>query len=392
MTAIRATASAPQWRAYWRPLASLAAIGDEWRVLAARALQPNVFYEPDFALPAAAVFGENAGAVLVRGDDGTLRGLFPTRHDHYRYPVLPGAAAGWTHPYAPLGLPLIDRDCAPEVLKAWLAHLCDEQGLRFLLLPLVPDDGAVAQALRDSLRERGLLCAAFGSHRRALLAPGEERDSYIARAINAKTRKELARKQRRLSDLGEVAHDAATDPLAVRAALQDFLALEEKGWKGRAGTAAAQDTALRRFIESAVVGLARRGQARADSLSVSGQPVAVTVLLRSGTCAWLWKIAYDEAVARLSPGVQLTRDVTAALLRDETLATTDSCATADHPMIDHLWRERLALSDLLISLRPNDHAAFRIACSLEALRRNARNAARFIRDKVVRPARAADGG
>jgi CelD/BcsL family acetyltransferase involved in cellulose biosynthesis len=392
MTAIRATASTPQWRAYWRPLASLAAIGDEWRVLAARALQPNVFYEPDFALPAAAVFGESAGAVLVRGDDGTLRGLFPTRHDHYRYPVLPGAAAGWTHPYAPLGTPLIDRDCAPDVLNAWLAHLSGEQGLRFLLLPLLPDDGAVAAALRDCLRERGLPQAAFGSHRRAMLAPGQGREDYVVHAVNAKMRKELARKQRRLSDLGEVAHDAATDPLAVRAALQDFLALEEKGWKGRAGTATAQDTALRHFMESVVVGLARRGQARADSLSVSGQPVAITVLLRSGACAWLWKIAYDEAFARLSPGMQLTRDITAALLRDETLAATDSCATADHPMIDHLWRERLALSDLLISLRPNDHSAFKVACSLEALRRNARNAARFIRDKVVRPARAADGG
>jgi CelD/BcsL family acetyltransferase involved in cellulose biosynthesis len=250
----------------------------------------------------------------------------------------------------------------------------------------------VAAALRDCLRERGRPQAAFGSHRRAMLAPGQGREDYVVHAVNAKMRKELARKQRRLSDLGEVAHDAATDPLAVRAALQDFLALEEKGWKGRAGTATAQDTALRHFMESVVVGLARRGQARADSLSVSGQPVAITVLLRSGACAWLWKIAYDEAFARLSPGMQLTRDITAALLRDETLAATDSCATADHPMIDHLWRERLALSDLLISLRPNDHSAFKVACSLEALRRNARNAARFIRDKVVRPARAADGG
>jgi hypothetical protein len=97
-------------------------------------------------------------------------------------------------------------------------------------------------------------------------------------------------------------------------------------------------------MESAVVGLARRGQARADSLSVSGQPVAVTVLLRSGACAWLWKIAYDETFARLSPGVQLTLDITADLLRDEMLAAADSCATPDHPMIDHLWRERLALS------------------------------------------------
>ena len=38
---------------------------DEWRDLARRALEPNVFYDPAFALAAAPVFGADAGAVLV---------------------------------------------------------------------------------------------------------------------------------------------------------------------------------------------------------------------------------------------------------------------------------------------------------------------------------------
>ena len=37
----------------WRWLADLVAVTDEWRELAARALEPNVFYEPAFALPPA---------------------------------------------------------------------------------------------------------------------------------------------------------------------------------------------------------------------------------------------------------------------------------------------------------------------------------------------------
>jgi hypothetical protein len=40
----------------WRPLAELASIAPEWRALAARALMPNVFYEPAFALAAQPVF------------------------------------------------------------------------------------------------------------------------------------------------------------------------------------------------------------------------------------------------------------------------------------------------------------------------------------------------
>src|SRR5580693_1581015 len=49
----------------WRDFAELSSIVREWRELAERALEPNIFYEPAFALAAAPVFGGNAGALLV---------------------------------------------------------------------------------------------------------------------------------------------------------------------------------------------------------------------------------------------------------------------------------------------------------------------------------------
>ncbi len=61
---------------------SLNAIADEWRELAARALMPNVFYEPAFALAAAPVFGRDAGAVLVWSGTSAAQAarLFPGAH------------------------------------------------------------------------------------------------------------------------------------------------------------------------------------------------------------------------------------------------------------------------------------------------------------------------
>src|SRR6185295_8613608 len=52
-------------RTEWMRLAALADFRDEWRDLSERALEPNVFYDPGFALAAAPVFGADAGAVLV---------------------------------------------------------------------------------------------------------------------------------------------------------------------------------------------------------------------------------------------------------------------------------------------------------------------------------------
>jgi CelD/BcsL family acetyltransferase involved in cellulose biosynthesis len=108
----------------------------------------------------------------------------------------------------------------------------------------------------------------------------------------------------------------------------------------------------------------------------------VIVTLRSGASAWGWKIAYDEDFARFSPGVQLLLDVTQGLLDDPGVVRADSCATADHPMIDHIWRERLALADRLVSVAPGNAVRFALACRLEPLRRAAIGAAKALRDKV----------
>ena len=100
---------------------------------------------------------------------------------------------------------------------------------------------------------------------------------------------------------------------------------------------------------------------------VDGRPIASTVTLRSGDAAWFWKIAYDEAFARYSPGVMLTIAVTEALVDDPGIARTDSCATADHPMIDRIWRERLTLSDRYVAVRAG--APFGRGRRLEGARR-----------------------
>ena len=367
-------------RVEWRPLDAMDEIVPAWRALAERALEPNVFYEPAFARAAAPVFGAGVSAGLVWLHD-KLIGFLPGRVER-RYGIPLPVLTGWTHPYAPLGTPLLDRDDGAVALAAWLDHLPHAGTLPDLwLLPFLPD-GPFARTLDAALAMRNGRSVAFDEHRRALLAP-EDRATYLAHAVGAGKRKELRRQRRRLGDAGAVTADVATGPQAVVAALADFFALEAHGWKGRAGSAAALHDELRRFVTEAVSGLAAEGKARVDRLRVGERAAATIVTLRSGAAAWTWKIAYDEAFARYSPGVQLMLDLTESLLADATIARVDSCATADHPMIDHLWRERLVLSDRLITARPPT-IGFAIACRLEALRRLGFNAAKALRDRLRR--------
>jgi len=364
----------------WRPLADLAGLAAEWRALAARAVEPNVFYTPAFALPAARALAPDAGAVLVRGGEPRrLIGLFPCRIEARRYGVRLPLLTGWTHPYAPLGTPLVDRDAVAAAVAGFLDHVADDARLpKLLLTPYQVEDGPVAAALAAAIARRGGRIAAFGRHRRALLAPGGERAGYLDAALGGKKRKELRRQRRRLDEAGGVAFTLAREPGAVADALGQFFALEAQGWKGRAGTAAAQDGAIRRFVEAAVVDLAAQGQAGIARLACGDRVVAAGVLLTSGRGAWFWKVAHDESVARASPGVQLTLDLTEQVLGDAAIDWCDSCAAAGHAMIDSIWRERRTLADQLIALGPRH--GFALACRLESLRRAVIGMGRKARD------------
>ena len=65
--------------------------------------------------------------------------------------------------------------------------------------------------------------------------------------------------------------------------------------------------------------------------------------------AFSFKTAFDERFARFSPGVLLQRE-NLALLEREGVDWCDSCASADHPMIDHFWRERRAIGRVNVGI------------------------------------------
>ena len=288
--------------------------------------------------------------------------------------------SGWTHPFAPLGIPLVDRDEPAAIIGAVLADIEAGAQPKLMLLPYLATDGPFAAALTAAVAARGGRSAEFGRHVRALLAPGDARDDYLTRAMGAKKRKELRRQRRRLAESGTVAFESSDEFAKVIPTLHDFLDLEAKGWKGRAGTAAAQQRVVRAFIENAVTALAAEDKAIIIRLAHAGRAIAAGIVLRSGNGAWFWKIAYDEEMASASPGTQLALELSEILLRERGVAFTDSCATAGHPMIDHLWRERVTIADWLIGLQGSGSSPFALVRALEPLRREAFSAAKRVRD------------
>ncbi|MFO1147049.1 MAG: GNAT family N-acetyltransferase [Alsobacter sp.] len=367
-----------------------------WRDLAGRALERNVFYEPDFALAAARHLREAPRPIFVfawdsarvRGEPGSLLGVFPVA-----MPALgPGALElfGWRHEQAVVGTPLLDRDRAAEVFEhflGWLAGATPVAG--GILLPMQVEDGAAARVIRDVCERSGRLIRSFGAHERAVLRGGESADALLARAMPGKRLKEHRRLRRRLEEKGTLAFVSATTPADVRVAAEAFLEVEEAGWKGRDGGAFLHTASGASFLRAATRSLAATGECRIDMLTLDGRPLAAGIVLGGTVQNVYWKTAFDERFAAYSPGVQLTMEITRRQLADPAVAFTDSCAVAEHPMINALWPDRMTVSDWFIPASPS-RATVGVAVAREAAARGLHGTAKalYLRVKSGRkPAR-----
>jgi hypothetical protein len=352
------------------------------RELAARAGEPNAFAEPDFLIPALQrLAARRVGALLAWRDAGrqSLIGLAAIAA-----PRLPfGLASLWRSEQAALPAILLDRGAATQALGAIVAALDAGRprpvGLR---LPFAIADGSVAAAAAALAARDGLTLWDAHRRRRAALILGGE-GGFEAR-LDKRRRKEWARQRRRLEELGAVESRVGADAAAIEA----FLAVESSGWKGARRSALDAHAERAAFAREMLARFAARGALDIHLLALNSEPIAAAVVLRSGDRAFYWKTAYNERFAAFSPGVQATLDLSRQLEREPGLTLADSCAIADHPMIDRAWRDRIELVDLALSFAPGGGAAFALAAGAaheaERLRRRARRLVDAVAARLAR--------
>ena len=346
-----------------------------WRDLGARALEPNVFAEPAFVVSALRHF---AGADCLRllfvwQGDATERLIGAMVVQFPRGPFGFGVARVWQSDQAGLAAVMLDRQMGEAAFEAALDWIARERpAIIGLLLPTLNADGPTALAIRTAgLRRRAVLRQLYERERAVLTAAPYPAAGFEA-SLPKKRLKEWSRQMRRLKDRGDVAFRVAADALAIEA----FLALEARGWKGAQRTALGADAGLAAFTRSLLASLARDGKLAIHLLELDGEALAVGVILRSGDRAFYWKTAYEESYAEFSPGLQLTLELSRVQQRDASIAATNSCAIAGHPMIDRLWPARLALVDCVIAIQPGASPGLGLWAAGETARRHLREAAK----------------
>lgn len=325
-----------------------------WDVLAANAAEPNPFYESHALLPAWRLLAPASLKVVciwaphvLPGQPPHLAALIPiVRRDRYRgAPVT--AFATWRHDYSYLTTPLVHAGLASLALETFFDWLRDS-GAALMEWDGITSDGAFRHALIDTINRLGTTPFQVSLHTRAYFQPRATAEHYLENAINGKKRKELRRQERRLGELGKLQYDELAADGDLDAWLTEFLELEALGWKGKDGTALRDRPSTLALFRAYARGAHGRKRWTMFALRIDGRPIAMKCNLLAGNGAVAFKIAYDESFARFSPGVLLEVEHVRRLHEPGAPAWMDSGAAANHPMIGHLWRDKIAIETLLV--------------------------------------------
>lgn len=325
----------------------------QWEDLAAMASEPNAFHEAWFLGPALTHLRGNRDVWIAEAFDksGALCGLLPLSLEP-RYGRVPVRhTSNWTHYQCFMGTPLIVEGAEAQFWTALIAALdASDWAVGFLSISGLLEDGPVHQGLTAAATALDRPSPTVHSYDRAALASDLSAPDYLETAVRTKKRKELRRLANRLGDEGTVSYSTLEHTEQLASWCAEFLALEAAGWKGARGAALGNAPETAAFFTEIVRGAFAANRLDFQRLDLDGRVIAMLVNFRTPPGSWSFKIAYDEGLARYSPGVLIELDNLARVLGDPALDWMDSCAVENHPMIDRLWMERRRIIQVSVPL------------------------------------------
>ena len=344
-------------------------VRDDWSGLARCALVPAGLNSPEFMIPQ---FRHLDGAELASvRESGALVLVLPVKRRRFPSAFL----TNWVTPFNVSGLPHLDYHHGASALEAFLRREATP-----VMLTGIPADGPFWDALQGAAHRLAIV----DRWERAALRPNGSFETWYEINFERKRRKEYRRLRTRLSEQGRLECLSLKPGDNVAPWITNLLELEAAGWKGRRGTALKSQNSVTMAFTEACRDLHNAGKLRFWSLVLNGRTIATMFAVVEGSGAWLGKIAYDETLAKFSPGVLLILDATEAFFSEAGIACVDSCAIPGHPMIDNIWRGRVAMADVVVASANVGKRKFDLIVHAENFRRKLRTTVRDILYKLVR--------
>lgn len=362
---------------------------DELDFLSNRAMEPNVFFSAGFLAPAMPrIEDRQVRMALIRDNNGKrsrMRLLMPFSVDKPGFAVGPSIIRVWANTFGPLGTPLVDGEGAAETLDNLFEGLIQRE-LHLpttLVLPDIRLNGPFAQMARAVAIGRNLPITTANPYSRPMLESSEDALDYLSAAISPSHLREMRRQWKQLEKQGELVYSVARQPGDIHRRMEEFMALEASGWKGKKRSALVLDRHHAAFAREAISNLAGVDAVRIHTIDLDGRAIASMIVLMMGGEAYTWKTAFNEDYARYSPGKLLMGELTEWHLDDANIVRSDSCAVPDHPVMSRFWREREEMGTLIIGLTQNSDRDVRQAAAQLHMYRSTRNMAKMLRERIL---------
>ncbi len=326
---------------------------ERWRELAARAVEPNPFFEPEYVLPLAEGLDQQSEVQLLVVRDGEeWQACMPVHLASSWHKIPLSSLSTWRGHvlYGTLGTPLVSPDRPERSLSMLLEGIRSAgAGARFAGLDWVAADRGLSVPFAEALGELSPAALRFERFERAALRRRPE-PTYLVETLGSKRRRELRRQRRSLGEaLGEELQ--VVDCAGEEAAYDRFVALEAAGRKAEKGTVLAGDAGHVRFFKEMCRGFAALGRLQLLELRGAGQVVAAKCNIVAGDTIFFFKIAYDESWSSYSPGILLEVDMLTIFHAGSDADFMDSCADPNNAMINRLWPDRRAITTYAIPTR-----------------------------------------
>ncbi len=264
----------------------------DWRDLELQARLPSQMLAFHRALADTMLAGRVRRFAVVR-DMGRVIALLPL----CRRPGWLGRwhAAGERQVYEPVDA-LYRDDAAAEALADDLAKL-----RRPLRLERIPADSSLVRALRTAMKGQGLLVIrpATGCPTIAIDPGATDPEARF----NSGRRSDFRRARRRAEAEGAVTfemHAPCRDQFD--ALFDEAVEIERRGWKGEVGSALGCDPVKAAFFRDFLGRASSEGACRIAFMRIGGKAVAMQLAVEFQRRYWLFKIGFDTAFSRMSPG------------------------------------------------------------------------------------------
>ncbi len=370
------------WELEMIPAFGLTRLLDDIHDLNTRATDSNIFFEPDILHAAwprltSLLAQEGCWMLCLWESVDTRRILKFFAPVHVAKTGLPRhrVLQILSNEYMPIGTPLIDTASAGETCETLLRLLSDPA----LGMPSVFDimhlrqDSKANSVLQEAASSLGLPFRECCTFKRAALLASKDPKATIAGLLGPKRRRELRRQMKLLKAKGEVSFSIAKSEDQALDAFEEFITLELKGWKGRRGTALYNHKRIAAFSRQIVAHLAARNACQFHSIYLDGKIVATLIMFERNGRLIPWKMAFDEAYAAYSPGMQTMLFATKNLLSRKTFIEADSLAQNNHWMMNRIWPDRIAITNLLIGLKSDTLEELEGACRAKYNRQMLKN-------------------